>query len=120
VNDGGAEGGPFTSLGIGSKTAISGVVDYSQSVQPSLVARAFHGSETFRSMVDADLKDAGDTTKTMVKVDGVDAESYTYGGFGAPRSVYFTKDGIYYRLVTSEMDSESGKLEPIIAGFKFD
>lgn len=118
-NDGGGEGGPFTSLGIGSKTSITGVVDYSQAVQASLVARPLHGSETFRSVVDGDLKDVGETTKTAVRVDGVDAESYTYGGFGAPQSIYFVKDGIYYKLHTEEADSPSGKLAPIIAGFKF-
>jgi cytoskeletal protein RodZ len=118
-NDGGAEGGPFTSLEIGSKTSINAVVDYSQTAQPSIVARAFHGSETFRSLVDADVKDMGNPTKTTVKVDGIDAESYTYGGFGAPQSVYFTKNGIYYKFHTEEMDSSAGKLDSIIAGFKF-
>jgi len=55
----------------------------------------------------------------MIKVDGVDAESYTYGGFAEPRAVYFTKNNIFYKFETNDWQSDLGKLEPIIAGFKF-
>lgn len=118
-SDSDAGGGANTSLGIGFKADTTGVADYSVTEYPTLTARPIRSSETFRGIVDEDLKDKYQPIKTIIKVDGTDAESYTYGGFAQPRSVYFTKNGMYYRLQTNDWKSQTGKLEPVISGFAF-
>jgi uncharacterized cupin superfamily protein len=113
----GAAATTATSLRVSAVTSATNVFDVDPTAQVSVYAQSL-GSQTFRNMVDTDLKTKASPVKGTVTVDGVSAESYKYGTGGASQAVYFTKNGVYYKVDAN--GAPAATLSAVLAGFKFD
>lgn len=120
--DGDAEGGPATQLAIGQETDSANVVDTNLNKKVSITATLLTiNNTTFTQAVDGALQDAPDKQKQeSVTVDGETAEVYTISGLYESRSIFFSKNGIFYEI-TADVDNEETKkaVDDIIEGFKF-
>lgn len=124
--DGGFEGGPVTSIGIG-KTVDDQHNVYTgnkfQGVGLSARPGAVYGSE-FSTYVDSRLTDIGaeQSKKADIEIDGVTAQVYEVRGLFDSEYTFFENNGLYYEIEVigvSESGSNRQTQDELVAGFKF-
>jgi hypothetical protein len=124
-NDGNFEGGPVTSLSIGTKNK-SGKQTFDVQTQSLISITATQLDGKFADAVKNALNQDGTTPAkkvSAVKIDGVDAEAYLVDSALFPyKLILFEKNKIFYQIkAVSSETSEQVKtlLDEVIKGFKF-
>lgn len=118
-NDGGGEGGPSTQLLLAEETDDPGV--YNSSIWDKFEITAIPlQTISFRDRVDGKLENFNVTEESTTTINGVKAEVYKTGGFGATKKIYFTNNGIFYAIdIGSDSDTANQRLEDVKDGFQF-
>lgn len=124
--DGGFEGGPVTRLNVGTLSTKAEQTIISPDYSRISIAAYPLGGDSYEERKTAAIEQTGVTQQTKVsnvKVDGVEAEAYEFGGLFTQREHYFTKNDIFYVITAGNVDTETSPVQKdlvaVLKGFKF-
>lgn len=124
-HDGGFEGGPITSLSVGTKsTTGTNVIDYPTLRRVDVQAQPLNDS--YQQYIDntiASLQSPDHTELANITVAGETARVFRFDGLFSEKIVFFQHEGIVYKVralqTTDPSDDTQQMLDAVVAGFSF-